>query len=204
MHVKREDVKREGKRQLPPMAKEPQTTPLATAYARSLLELAAGKNQSKEMGQELQDLLKVVDSDPAFGNFMANPAISEINREQIINKVFRGRVSDLLLRFLLVANRKGRLGHLKQISAAYDELLEEQMGIIEVDVYVAQRLTSDQLDQVRQKVGAALKREAVVHQYVDESLIGGILVRVEDRLLDASVRAQLRAVRRQLLAARPK
>lgn len=185
------------------MPKAPHISPLATAYARSLLELASPQNQAKEIGQELEELVKVIESDPAFENFLANPAIGEAERGQVIEKVFRGRVSDLMLRFLLVVNRKGRLGILRQIANAYAELLEQQMGIIEVDVYVAQRLSADQLEDVRRRVSAALKREAVIHQYVDESLIGGLLLRVEDRLLDASVRAQLRAVRRRLLAARP-
>jgi F-type H+-transporting ATPase subunit delta len=113
-------------------------------------------------------------------------------------------VSTLLANFLGVVNRKGRLRLLRQIASAYQELLEEQLGKIEVDVIVAEKLSADQIEQVRGRVSAALKRDAVVHQYVDPAIIGGLVIRVEDRLLDASVRAQLRAIRRQLLAARPR
>jgi F-type H+-transporting ATPase subunit delta len=186
------------------MSKKSHITPLARAYALSLLELAEKHNAAQTIGQELEEVAKVVDSDPRLHNFFSNPAIGEADRARVLEKAFRGRVSDLLLNTLLVMNRKGRLALLTQISGAYAELLQERQGIIEVDVFVAERLSPDQLEQVRQKVGAALKREAVVHQYVDSSLIGGLLLRVEDRLLDASVRAQLRAVRRQLLAARQK
>jgi len=108
------------------------------------------------------------------------------------------------MNFMLVANRKGRLGDLRQIASTYSELLDQQSGIVEVDVYVAQKLSDDEMEEVRQKVGAALKREVVLHQYVDESIIGGLVLRLEDRLLDASVRAQLKSIRRQLLAARRK
>jgi F-type H+-transporting ATPase subunit delta len=180
------------------------TSPLATAYARSLLELGNEQNQAEPIGQELVDLEKVLESDSTFETFLSSPAIGEVERGQVIEKVFRGRVSPLLANFLGVLNRKGRLALLRQIAAAYQELLEDQMGLIEVDVISAQRLTAEQLEEVRKKVSAALKREAVVHQYVDESIIGGLLIRVEDKLLDASVKAQLRAIRRQLLAARPR
>ena len=185
------------------MPNEPHTTPLAVAYARSLLELANEKNQAEAVAREMDDLETIVQSEPSFQMFLANPAIGEVERGQVIEKVFRGRASDLMVNFLQVVNRKGRLGLLRQIGNAYEELLEEQLGKIEVDVFTAQKLTPDQLEQVRKRVSAALKRDAVVHQYVDASIIGGIVLRVEDRLLDASVRAQLRAVRRQLLAARP-
>ena len=179
------------------------SSPLSVAYARSLLELANVQNQAEPIGQELSEIEKVIESNPTFETFLSNPAIGQLERGKVIEKVFRGRVSPLLANFLGVVNAKGRLGLLEQIASAYRDLLDEQLGKIEVDVFVAQKLTTDQLEQVRKQVGAALKRDAVVYQYVDDSVIGGLVIRVEDRLLDASVRAQLRAVRRRLLAARP-
>jgi len=184
------------------MPRETRITPLAVAYSRSLLELANEQNMARQVGEELEALAKMVDGEPAFGEFLASPTISEAEHAQVLDKALRGRVLPLLLNFLQVANRKGRLGMLRQMADAYAELLEKQMGIIEVDVIVSQKLTPRELDQVRQKVSAALKREAVVHQYVDDKIIGGLVLRVDDRLFDGSIRAQLRAVRRQLLAAR--
>ena len=180
------------------------TTPLETSYARSILELANERGQTDLVAQELSELAKVIESDPAFETFLANPAVGEADRTRILESVFKNRVSPLVYNFLGVMNRKGRLGLLRQVAGAFEDLLEAQRGIIEVDVFVAQKLSPEQLANVQEKVGQALKRQAVVHQYVDESIIGGIRIRVEDRLLDASVRAQLNAVRRQLLAARPR
>ena len=186
------------------MSQKLHTTPLSTAYARSLLELANEKNQAREIGQELEELAGIIDANPLFASFLSNPAIGEVELGAMVEKVFRGRVSELVMNFMLVANRKGRLGDLRQIASTYSELLDQQSGIVEVDVYVAQKLSDDEMEEVRQKVGAALKREVVLHQYVDESIIGGLVLRLEDRLLDASVRAQLKSIRRQLLAARRK
>ena len=56
------------------------------------------------------------------------------------------------------------------------------------------------MDQVRDRVSAALKKEAIVHQYVDPDLIGGMVVRVQDKLIDASVRTQLASLKQQMLA----
>ncbi len=72
-----------------------------------------------------------------------------------------------------------------------------------MDVTVAQPLAKEQLESVRQKVGAALKHDAVVHEYTDPTIIGGIILRVQDQLIDGSVRAQLQAMRHRLLAAKP-
>lgn len=183
----------------------PQTThysPTAEAYARSLLDLANERNQAESIGQEIAALREILTENPTFQQFLADPAISEAEREQTLKKVFGGRVAPLVMNFLGVLNAKGRAGLLAQAADAYDDLLDEQLGKIEVDVTVAQKLTPEQLEAVRQRVSAALKKDAVVHQYVDESIIGGLVLRVQDQLIDASVKYQLEAMREQLLTAK--
>jgi F-type H+-transporting ATPase subunit delta len=176
---------------------------VATAYAKPLLDLAREQNQAEAIGEELSGLKEVVESNPNFAEFLANPAISEAERGEVLQRTFEGRVSPLLSNFLRVLNARKRLGVLPQISDAYDDLLDELFGKIEVDVTVAQRLTPDELEEVRRRVSEALGKEAVIHQYVDDSIIGGLLLRVQDRLIDASVRSQLRTLKNQMLAARP-
>ncbi len=67
-----------------------------------------------------------------------------------------------------------------------------------------QKLSEQEVETVRQRVGAALGKNAIVYQYVDESILGGLVLRVQDRLIDASVRNQLDVMREKLLAAKPK
>jgi F-type H+-transporting ATPase subunit delta len=174
------------------------------AYGKSLLELATERNTSVEVGREMEEIGRIVGENRDLQGFLASPAIGEAERGKIMDSAFRGRVSELVLNTILLMNRKGRLGLLRQVANAYGELLQEQQGIVEADVIVAEKLSPDEVEQVRRKVGAALKREVIMHQYVDPSVIGGLVLRIEDRLLDASVKAQLRAVKRQLLAARPR
>src|SRR5579871_2106102 len=123
------------------MAKDTHTTPLAVAYARSVLELATERNVAADVGREFEGIGQVVDENPDFQTFLANPAIGEVERGNIVDKTFRGRVSELVLNTLLVMNRKGRLGLLRQVSNAYADLLQKQQGIIEADVIVAEKLS---------------------------------------------------------------
>jgi F-type H+-transporting ATPase subunit delta len=103
-----------------------------------------------------------------------------------------------------VLNEKNRLSMLTQIADAFDALLDEKLGKVEVDLFVAQKLSPDQLEEAKQKISQALNREAVVHAYVDESIIGGAILRVGDKLIDASVKNQLQSIKEKLLAAKPK
>jgi F-type H+-transporting ATPase subunit delta len=186
------------------MANTTHQSPTAVTYARALLELAQAQGKHQEIGQELADLYEILLGDPTLQDFLGNPAIGHEERTRLLDKAFKPQVDPLLANFLGVMNLHGRLGLLGQVAQAYSDLLDDLLGKIEVDVTVSQRLTDDELEQVRQKVGAALKRDAVVHQYVDESIIGGMVLRVGDQLIDASVKSQLDTMKRQLLAARPK
>ena len=177
------------------------TNPTVLAYARSLLELANERGQADEAGRDMAAVRELLEQNPTFAAFLSDPGISASDRAATFDKLFRGRASQLVFNFLGVVNNKGRTRLLGAIAQAYNDLLDEQKGNVEVDVTVAQRLTGEQLEQVRQRVSQALGRNAVVHQYVDEEIIGGLVLRVEDRLIDASVRYQLEAMRERLLAA---
>jgi F-type H+-transporting ATPase subunit delta len=176
------------------------SSPLSVSYARSLLELANERHQAREIGQELEHLRDVMSRDPDFKEFLANPGISSVQRGEAIERVFSGRASELFYNFLRVANEKGRLGMLDQIASAYDQLLDEQLGNVEVDVTSAQPLNAEQVAQIGRRISDALGKTAIVHQTVDDSIIGGLVVKVGDRVLDASVRQQLNAMRQQLLS----
>ncbi len=185
------------------MSKDNFQTPLATAYAEALLQLANEANIAASVGEELNGLRQIIEADPQFAQLLADPAISTEERGQLLHRVFDGRASTLMSHFLGLVNEKGRLALLSAFDGAYNYLLDQQQGIVEVDVTVAQALGDDQLETVRLKVGESLKREAVVHQSVDPSIIGGLVLRVQDQLIDGSVRAQLSAMRQRLMEARP-
>lgn len=184
------------------MAQATQTNPHATAYAKSLLELATAKNQAEQIGAELADIRNILLENKSFALYLRDLAVSSDARAGKLKSIFGGRVSPLLLNTIGVMNTKGRLGDLGAMCDAYDDLLDQHLGKIEVDVTVAAKLSNEELEQVRSRIGEALKRQAVVHQYVDESIIGGMIIRVADQLIDASVRKQLETLRRKMLSSR--
>jgi F-type H+-transporting ATPase subunit delta len=176
---------------------------VASQYARALLELANERQQAPAIAEEMRGIKEVVDGNPSLAAFLRDPGISENERDAMLQRVFANRVSLLVYNTMRVMNSKGRLGALGQVAEQYQELLDEQMGKIEVDATVARRLDPETMEFVRQRVSSALKKDAIVHQYVDESIIGGLVLRIEDKLIDGSVRAQLERMKRKLMQAVP-
>jgi F-type H+-transporting ATPase subunit delta len=183
------------------MAKTNQTSSIASAYASALLDLANEKKQAEPIAEELAALRQIITENRTFGLFLSDPGISGAERGAVMSRILGGKLSPLLQNFLGVLNSKDRLSALPAIADAYDDLLAEQLGKIEVDVTVAKELSAEQLEEVKKKVSSALKKDAVVHQHVDDSIIGGMILRVQDKLIDASVKTQLAAMKEQLLTA---
>lgn len=172
---------------------------LALTYAQALLELANERGATEALANEVDGLQQVLAENPPFVEFLKSPGISNEERSSTLSRIFGGRVNVLLSRFLHLMSERGRLGQLPEVLEAFEYLLDQQLGKVEVDVTVAQRLSDAELEDVRRRVSKALGKDAVVHQYVDEAIIGGIVLRVGDQVVDASVRRQLEAMRQRLL-----
>jgi len=177
---------------------ESQPDALARVYASSLFELTDGANQAEEILGELEDILEVARHDRTFGEFLASRVIDSKRRDASLVSIFEGRCSTLTLKFLRLVNEKGRLAHLPAIVAAFDQLVQESYGRVEVDVFTAAPMDASAVADVKARLSAAIGKDAIVHPYTDASMIGGIKLRMGDRLIDGSVRSQLRQIKDRL------
>ncbi len=174
---------------------------LSLTYARSLFELASaagGQTKITEVAGELEQVAELVRSDKRFGEFIASPIIDKHKRESCLRKIFENRVTDLTLRFLLVLNENGRLSRLDSVASAYDSLVQEAFGRIEVDVFTAAPLGREQVDGLGKSIQSAIGKEPVLHPYTDAAMIGGLKLRIGDQLIDGSVATRLRRMKRDL------
>ena len=172
-----------------------QTDALATVYAKSLFELASdagGNDKVVEIADELEQICELLRQDKEVRLFFTSPIIDVPKRSETISAIFSNRVTDLTLRFLLVLNNKGRLNHLESISVAFDLLVQEAFGRVEVDVFTPTAIDADAINIIKDKVQSMLGKEPVLHPYVDKKMLGGLKLRIGDQLIDGSVQTKLR------------
>ncbi len=177
------------------------STAVSTVYSRALFELAEQAGNLQEVNDELEQIDQLLASNPELMRLLSSRMISAQERQGVIERIFTGRVSETVLNFLRVVNQKDRMDVLPAIIREFGRLLDERHGVVEVDAYVANRLDEAQTKRVSEGIGAALGRNVLLHQYVDPELIGGLKIRVGDRLIDGSVATQLKLMREQLIAA---
>lgn len=174
---------------------------VATVYAQALLELAAQTNQLETVGQEVRDLAKLLEFPEPLRLLLGGRRLTVDKRRQIVEQIFRGRVSDLLYRFLQVLAAKNRLDQLPGILRLLPQLIQQRQGVQQVDLVTATPLGDQDAAALADAIGRILGQKVLARRQVDPALVGGLKIRIGDRLLDGSVAAQLRAMRRKIIQA---
>lgn len=172
---------------------------VARVYSRAMLDLAESKGQADEVLEELGWLAERADQDEGFDHFLSSPMVDPDLRAGSIDKMFRGKLSDVLVDSLQVVNRKGRLALLPTIAETYRQDHRDLRGRVDVYVETAVPLSDELRKQVLDSASSYAGGEPNLHESVDESLIGGIVLRIGDQKVDASVKNEIRKYRSLLL-----
>ena len=171
---------------------------VAHVYARAIHDLAKARGDADHVAEEIEELAGYLERDEDFASFLASPLIEPKDRAKTLEKLLRGKASDLLVDSLQVINRKERLGLLAAIAEAYHLQHQEHLGRVDVHVRSAVALG----DQLRQRLitvlGKHSGKEPVLIEEVDESLIGGMVLRVDDEKIDGSVVHEIDRLRKAL------
>lgn len=160
---------------------------VARVYARALLDLAEETGAAEDLLEELAAAARLADSNPELADFLSSPLVGAETRRQAIERFFRGRASDLLVDALQVVSRKGRLAFLPAIAESYRREHRERRGIVDAEVTSATPLSPALRERLSRAIAARTGRQSQLVERVDPDLLGGLVVRVGDQKIDASV-----------------
>ncbi len=174
---------------------------IGRTYADALLGAAEGQGRGDEVIGELQELVaEIWEKQPKFVAMLAGPSRREGDAGRLIDEAFGGKVDPLVFNFLRVLNNKGRLALLPTIARQAAEALDRLRNRRPATVRSATPLDDDQRAAIVGKVAAMLGgAEPVITFEVEPALLGGLVVRIGDSVFDASVRAKLERMRRDLI-----
>lgn len=174
---------------------------LARTYAEALLGAAENQNVAEPTLDELDELIDDVwTRHPDFAVLLGSPALSLADKDRILADAFDANASPLVARLLHVLNARGRLGILPAVVREARALWDRRQNRRHVWVTSAVPLDDDQINALRDRVAPLIRATPVLHFRVDESIVGGLLIQVDDYLYDASVRSRyLERFRRRLI-----
>jgi F-type H+-transporting ATPase subunit delta len=173
---------------------------IAAVYARALLDAAEHAGQTAEVMEQFDSLLTdVLDKFPRLEAVLVSWLVPQEERLKIVDRVFSATMSRMLLNFLKVLTRHGRLDVLRAVHRAAHELWDEARGRIRVKLLTAAPVDAGLLRNLTDALRQALGGEPVVEQAVQPDLIGGAVIHIGDMRYDGSVATQLENLRVQMI-----
>jgi F-type H+-transporting ATPase subunit delta len=173
---------------------------IARNYAEALLALATKADNREGFGAMIRDVANAMGNTETLRRFLESPRVSAAAKNEVFSKAFGDRVPRLFLRFLqkLVANRRQML--IPEIATEYQNLLDDAEGRLHAEVTVASPLSDTESAAVATKLSGALGKTIVPHVVVNPAIMGGIVVKVGDVVMDGSVRRRLSSLAHQVRA----
>jgi F-type H+-transporting ATPase subunit delta len=171
----------------------------ARRYAEAVFQLAERDNALDRWHEDLR-LAAEITSDERVARVMDSPMVPLTEREQLVERLLGGRLAKPALNLVRMLVQRGNLELLVPVAEEFQRLLNQKRGIVTALVTSALPLTPDEDQAVRARVAQLTGTTVDVRTAVDPELIGGLTVRIGDRLIDASVRGRLERLREQLLA----
>ena len=160
---------------------------VAQVYSRAMHDLAQARGEADALGEELAELAAFVAGREELATFFSSPLVDAGDRAKSLERLLRGKASDLLVDALQVINRKDRLDLLGAIAEAYHLLHQEHLGQVDVRVATAVPLSVALRRRLESVLAEHSGRRPQLIEEVDPSLIGGIVLRIDDEKIDASV-----------------
>jgi F-type H+-transporting ATPase subunit delta len=165
---------------------------LGKTYARALIGAAASDGVSDEVIQQLGRLVdEYLDGSPALTAAFASPRIEQDEKIRVIDKIFADEFHPVLIKFLKVMAGRGRLGYVRAVRKAAEDIHDEMLGRVQAAVRTAIPLDDAMRSEIASRLSAVLNKEVRLRESVDPELIGGMVIRVGDRVFDSSVSNRL-------------
>jgi F-type H+-transporting ATPase subunit delta len=170
---------------------------VAKRYAQAVFDLATETGQQQQWLADLTTLANAA-SEAVVGEYFSGPTVSEEDKRAAIDSILPGasRQQARNLAYMLIERR--RFEALPEMLEVYRALLLESQGIAVADVTTAVELTPAERQEIQQRLAAIVGRQIELRTRVDPAIIGGLVARVGDRLIDGSVETQLRSMRAAL------
>jgi F-type H+-transporting ATPase subunit delta len=160
-------------------------------YGSALYQAARELGKEKQILDEAQALLGVLKQAPDMEALLGNPTISPKEKKVVVQKIFEGRICDELLNLLYILLDKRRTRNLPSIIKTYKHLIDKEHGVSYGKIFSVQPLGAARLKEFEEETSKLLRSRVSLVNETDQSLIGGVKIFVEGKVLDASLKTRL-------------
>jgi F-type H+-transporting ATPase subunit delta len=173
---------------------------VSSRYAKSLLDLSVEKGLLEQIYQDMQLIAKTCRDSRDFHLFLKSPVIKSHKKEEVITTLFTNKVSELTLAFIKILNKNGRESLLELISQSFINQYKAHKNILSAEVTSVISLDDDASKQFIDALNKLTGKHIELENQINRDLIGGFVLKMEDKQLDKSIKTQLNNIKKDLLS----
>ncbi|NGF56997.1 ATP synthase F1 subunit delta [Parapusillimonas sp. SGNA-6] len=173
---------------------------VASRYAKSLIDLAKEQDHLEEVKGEMEQIVAIIRSSTELQAVLNNPIVKTDKKLKILAALFENKVRPEVLAFFNIMVRKGRSELVYATALEFIREYNEVKGIVHAEVTSAAPLSATNLEALRASIAEQIQADVILANKVDESLIGGFVVTVGDRQIDASLAGKLNKLERHFIS----
>ena len=170
---------------------------ISVRYSKALFNLAKEKKILDEVKKDIEILLTICQI-KEFDEFLSSPIIPISKKAIIFRGLFEGNVNKIVLDTLLLIVKNRRETLLKIISLDFMTLYRKELGIIKAELITADKISEENKKEIKEMLKKILKGKIDLSQKIDSEIIGGFILRIDDKQIDSSVKTQLKNFRKEL------
>ena len=165
---------------------------ISRRYAKALMLISREDGKTDQYQSELESVIGLFDEQKDFESALINPLYNKNQRRKVLTSVLAAtQLSGVMKSFLILLFDKGRIGFLRDIASFYRDLADELKGVVKARVISATGLPAGAVNKIKKALSKKFGKNIVLKVEKDPSLIGGIVTKIGDLVLDGSVKTQL-------------
>ncbi|MDD2390979.1 MAG: ATP synthase F1 subunit delta [Desulfobacterales bacterium] len=172
---------------------------ISRRYAKALLLIGKEEGKAEKYRAELDEISGLIFGEKQLAQVLTNPLYDSTGRKNVLKALLKKlKLSKTMASFLLLLFDKGRIGFLANINEFYNKLADELKGIAQASLVSATELSSETIEKIRAALSKKTRKEIILEVEQDPGLIGGIVTRMGDLVLDGSIKTQMLNLRESL------
>jgi F-type H+-transporting ATPase subunit delta len=171
---------------------------LAKRYARALFDLALEQKVQDKIAEDMKLIDEVLRENKELRRILSNPVIAGSKKVKVLEAIFKKHVNKLTLEFFKLLIKKNRESYLDSVSLAYLKIHRDYYHILPTTLVTAYKTTKATKEAVMKKVKEVTNKKIELHEVLDDSIIGGLIILYDDYQYDASIKTQLNKLHKQL------
>lgn len=176
------------------------TIKAARRYATALFEFAKERKEVETILEDIELIHNTLKGSRELIIFLKNPIVKFDDKREVLEKLFFENLNEPTQKFINLLARKDRINLLDQITEAFIEQYKTHMGIITVEVFVARELNDDQREKLHRELEKKTQKKVEMTITQDEELKGGMAIRIDDTIIDGTVKRKLEELEESLLS----